>query len=121
MAFGLSVAWSSSLGLADEARTDVRAEQPAGGDKPDVKKIAPDRFQEVDDAARLLVWLVSACGVGAIVLLALIVMGARRLRRLTRSTALKSKYDELESLRARYRQEMEGVGTPPPPNREARR
>ncbi|MBC7820558.1 MAG: hypothetical protein IAG10_27045 [Planctomycetaceae bacterium] len=93
----------------------------APDDKAAGKKIEPDRFHEVDDAARLLVWLGIASGFGAVVLLTLIVVGARRLRRLTRSTALKSKYDELELLRAKYRREMEGLETPPPSNREARR
>ena len=90
-------------------------------DKAAGRKIEPDRFHEVDDAARLLVWMGIASGLGAVVLLTLILVGARRLRRLTRSTALKSKYAELEDLRAKYRREMEGLETPPPSNREARR
>lgn len=115
---------------AEEAAQVTPAESPSvsevpgfevAEDKAPGRKIAPDRFHEVDDAARLLVWLGIAAGFGAVVLLALIVVGARRLRRLTRSTSLKSKYDELEILRAKYRQEMEGLETPPPPSREARR
>lgn len=90
-------------------------------DKSTGKKIAPDRFHEVDEAAKLMVWLVVVCGLGALVLLGLIVMGARRIRRLTRSPVLKSKYDELEHLRAKYQREVDGLDTPPPPNREPRR
>ena len=91
----------------------------APDDKVAGKKITPDRFHEVDDAARVMVMLIIACGFGAVVLLSMIVLGARRMRRLTRSPSLKSKYDELEYLRAKYRREVEGAA-PPPPNREAR-
>ncbi len=117
------------MGLCSRARADEVAPESseknrsvaASDDKVAGKKIGPDRFHEVDDAARLLVWLGIASGLGSVVLLVLIVVGARRLRRLTRSTTLKSKYDELELLRAQYRREMEGLETPPPSNREARR
>ncbi len=124
------VGWLSadSLGrrvVADEATPVASAEAQSKSDEPDDKgpgkRIEPGRFQEVDDAARLLVWLGVASGLGAVVLLTLILFGARRLRRLTRSTELKSKYAELEDLRAKYRREMEGLETPPPPSREARR
>lgn len=122
--FALAISWQGpdSSARAQEA-VSVRSlpDEAVPDEKAPVKKIEPDRFHEVDEAARILVWLVAVCGVGAVVLLSLIVVGARRLRKLTRSTALKSKYDELEALRARYRQEVEGLDTPPPPNREARR
>lgn len=85
------------------------------------RKIAPDKFAEVDQLTTLTVITLAVFILGAVALLALILVGARRIRRLTRSTALKTKYDELEQLRAKYRREMEGLETPPPPNREARR
>jgi len=122
--------WLSVEPLSPQARADdatsatpdrPRSEVGASDDKAGGRKIEPGRFQEVDDAARLLVWMGIASGLGAVVLLTLIIVGARRLRRLTRSTALKSKYAELEDLRAKYRREMEGLETPPPPTREARR
>ncbi|MFM9963179.1 MAG: hypothetical protein ACKV2Q_18380 [Planctomycetaceae bacterium] len=113
----------SAEGLCQRVHADEVTPAAPGkaDDKAIGKKIEPDRFPEVDNAARLLVWLGVAAGLGAVVVLTLIVVGARRLRRLTRSSALKTKYDELESLRAKYRQEMEGLETPPPSNREARR
>ena len=119
-----------TAGLCQQVRADEvtpvapaksRPDSEVPDDKVAGKKIEPDRFHEVDDAARLLVWMGIASGLGAVVLLTLILFGARRLRRLTRSTALKSKYAELEDLRAKYRREMEGLETPPPSNREARR
>lgn len=76
-------------------------------DSKAAQKLAPDRFREVDRAASLLVWLVICCGLGGVALLLLIVFGARRMRRLTRSQVLKSKYDELEYLRLKHRREVE--------------
>ena len=117
----------SSEGLCERVRaeevTTAKSHPDSDGadDKAAGKRIEPGRFHEVDDAARLLVWMGIASGLGAVVLLTLILVGARRLRRLTRSTALKSKYAELEDLRAKYRREMEGLETPPPSNRGARR
>lgn len=127
LAFGWMSAESQCQRVrADEVTPDTSAAKPrpdsdGADDKAANRKIEPDRFHEVDDAARLLVWMGIASGLGAVVLLTLILVGARRLRRLTRSTALKSKYAELEDLRAKYRREMEGLETPPPPSREARR
>ena len=122
---GLGATGTCQRVLADEvtpvASAKSRPDSDVSDDKAAGKKIEPDRFHEVDDAARLLVWMGIASGLGAVVLLTLILVGARRLRRLTRSTALKSKYAELEDLRAKYRREMEGLETPPPSNREARR
>jgi hypothetical protein len=124
-ALGMAGTTLSGQSLADETTSAGSARSQPETDVPDDKapgkRIEPGRFQEVDDAARLLVWLGIASGLGAVVLLTLILFGARRLRRLTRSTVLKSKYAELEDLRAKYRREMEGLETPPPPNREARR
>lgn len=123
---GLTAAGPSQQVQAEDDMTPVtsaksRPDANVSDDKAPGRKIEPDRFHEVDDAARLLVWMGIASGLGAVVLLTLILVGARRLRRLTRSTALKSKYAELEDLRAKYRREMEGLETPPPPSREARR
>lgn len=126
----LAIGWLSAEGLCQRVRADSETpvtptkshtDSDVSDDKAAGKKIEPNRFHEVDDAARLLVWMGIASGLGAVVLLTLILVGARRLRRLTRSTALKSKYAELEDLRAKYRREMEGLETPPPSNREARR
>ncbi len=122
---GLNAEWPCQQVRADEVTpvtpAKSRPDADMSDDKAAARKIEPDRFHEVDDAARLLVWMGIASGLGSVVLLTLILFGARRLRRLTRSTALKSKYAELEDLRAKYRREMEGLETPPPPSREARR
>ncbi len=122
---GLCVAGTCQQLCADDVTPAASAKSlsdaSASDDKAAGKRIEPGRFHEVDDAARLLVWIGVASGLGAVVVLTLILVGARRLRRLTRSTALKSKYAELEDLRAKYRREMEGLETPPPPSREARR
>lgn len=121
---GQNAAELGQRACADEVIFETSDKAPTASvsdDKTPGGKIEPGRFHEVDDAARLLVWLGIASGLGSVVLLTLIVVGARRLRRLTRSTALKSKYDELELLRAQYRREMEGLETPPPSKREARR
>lgn len=106
---------------SEKTETNQSAAATPSDDKTAGKKIDPGQFHELDDAVRLTVWLAIACSLGAACVMTLIVVGARRLRRLTRSTALKSKYDELELLRAQYRREMEGTETPPPQNREARR
>lgn len=90
-------------------------------DRASDRKIAPDKFADVDQLTNLTVVTLAVFILGAVALLALILVGARRMRRLTRSTALKTKYAELEDLRAKYRREMEGLETPPPPSREARR
>lgn len=90
-------------------------------EKPSGKKIAPDKFSEVDKLTNLTIFTMVVCVLGVVALLALIVVGARRMRRMTRSPLLKSKYDELELLREKYRREVEGLDTPPPANREKRR
>lgn len=91
-------------------------DEKAGG-----KKIAPDKFSEVDKLTNLTIFTMVVCVLGVVALMALIVVGARRMRRMTRSPLLKSKYDELELLREKYRREVEGLDTPPPANREKRR
>lgn len=101
---------------ASENLSPIATEDKAGG-----RKIAPDKFSEVDKLTNLTVFTLAVCIVGVLALLALIVVGARRLRSMTRSPLLKSKYDELELLREKYRREVEGLDTPPPPNRESRR
>ena len=88
--------------------------------KPAAPKIAPEKFRDVDDAARLLIWLVVSCGLGGLLLLMVIVLGAKRMRRLTRSQMLKSKYDELEFLRLKHRREAEGLAEREPPKTEIR-
>ncbi len=85
------------------------------------KKITPDQFHVVDDTVKWTILLVVVSGLGTVVVLSLIIVGARRMRRLTRSGLLKSKYDELELLREKYRREVEGLDTPLPPSREKRR
>lgn len=90
-------------------------------DKAGGKKIAPDKFSEVDKLTNLTIFTLVVCVLGVVALLALIVVGARRMRQMTRSPLLKSKYDELELLREKYRREVEGLDTPPPANREKRR
>jgi hypothetical protein len=98
------------------ADADDKADDKALG-----KKIAPDKFSEVDKLTNLTIFTLAVCVLGVVALLALIVVGARRIRRMTRSPLLKSKYDELELLREKYRREVEGLDTPPPPSREKRR
>lgn len=101
---------------ASETSLPTGDDEKAGG-----QKIAPDKFSEVDKLTNLTIFTLAVCIVGVVGLLALIVVGARRLRSMTRSPLLKSKYDELELLREKYRREVEGIDTPPPPNRESRR
>ena len=85
-----------------------------------VAPISPEKFRDVDDAAKLLIWLVVSCGLGLLVLLCVIVLGAKRMRRLTRSQMLKSKYDELEFLRLKHRREADGLTAPESPKTEIR-
>jgi hypothetical protein len=134
LVFGAGLAASTELVRADQPQRRSSFEnvamesspaddsQPTSEQPPAAapKRIDPDRFQEVDEAARLMVWLTVACSLGAISVLALIIVGARRIRQMTRSPLLKSKYDELENLRAQYRRELEGTDTPPPRSREVR-
>lgn len=82
--------------------------------------LAPEKFRDVDDAAKLLIWLVVSCGLGMLVLLCVIVLGAKRMRRLTQSKSLKSKYDELEFLRLKHRREVDGLPSPKEPKTEIR-
>ena len=112
----------SGFARADESVPAAAAQAPSDDvvDEKRGKKITPDQFHVVDDTVKLTVLLVVVSCLGAIVILTLIVMGARRMRRLTRSPLLKSKYDELELLREKYRREVEGLDTPPPPSREKR-
>lgn len=102
---------------SEDSTTPEVTDDKAGGSK----KIAPDKFSEVDKLTNLTIFTMAVCVLGVVALLALIVVGARRMRRMTRSPLLKSKYDELELLREKYRREVEGVDTPPPANREKRR
>ena len=74
--------------------------------RPAAPKIGPERFREVDTAANLMVWLMSACGLGGFLIFLLIIVGARRMRRMTRTQVLKSKYDELEMLREKHQREI---------------
>lgn len=83
-----------------------------------VAPLAPEKFRDVDDAAKLLIWLVVSCGLGLLVLLCVIVLGAKRMRRLTQSKLLKSKYDELEFLRLKHRREADGLPAPDEPKTE---
>jgi Flp pilus assembly protein TadB len=80
--------------------------------------LSPEKFRDVDDAAKLLIWLVVSCGLGLFVLLCVIVLGAKRMRRLTQSKSLKSKYDELEFLRLKHRRETDGLPAPDEPKTE---
>ncbi len=115
---------SASSARADQANSTASEKSPAAtdsDDKPGGTKITPDKFPEVDNLTRLTIQTLVVCVLGVIGLLALIVVGARRIRRMTRSPLLKSKYDELELLREKYRREVEGLDTPPPPSRENRR
>lgn len=100
---------------SEDTSTPAVTDEKAGG-----RRIAPDKFSEVDKLTNLTIFTLVVCVLGVIALLALIVVGARRMRRMTRSPLLKSKYDELELLREKYRREVEGLDTPPPANREKR-
>ena len=113
----------SGIGRADEAVQSKSAKTPldAAADEKGGKKITPDQFHVVDDTVKWTILLVVVSGLGTVVVLTLIFVGARRMRRLTRSGLLKSKYEELELLREKYRREVEGLDTPPPPSREKRR
>lgn len=126
------IVWLSVIGLSTPLTSMVRAEEPSttsaensasasSDDKPNVQKIAPDKFSDVDKLTNLTIFTMAIFVLGVVALLALIVVGARRLRTMTRSPLLKSKYDELELLREKYRREVEGLDTPPPPSRESRR
>lgn len=125
----LFLGWSVDNEVISSARADD-AVQTASEDSPPPavaddkavgKKIAPDKFSEVDKLTNLTIFTMVVCVLGVVALLALIVVGARRMRRMTRSPLLKSKYDELELLREKYRREVDGLDTPPPANREKRR
>ncbi len=125
----LLLGWPVSNEVISSARADD-AVQTASEDSPPPevtdekaggKKIAPDKFSEVDKLTNLTIFTMAVCVLGVVALLAVIVVGARRMRRMTRSPLLKSKYDELELLREKYRREVEGLETPPPANRENRR
>ena len=100
------------------SRSADETESEATSRKKTAPKLAPESYQKVDEAAAFLVWLVVACGLGGVVLLLTVVLGARRVRRLTRTQVLKSKYDELEYLRLRHRHEVEGLAPPKPPKTE---
>ena len=113
-----------SRACADEAIQLASENSPSpavADDKAGGQRIAPDKFSEVDKLTNLTIFTMAVCVLGVVALLALIVVGARRMRRMTRSPLLKSKYDELELLREKYRREVEGVDTPPPASREKRR
>lgn len=112
-----------SFGRADEQpqATAEKSDSPVTDDRASGQRIAPDKFSEVDKLTNLTILTLVVCILGVLALLALIVIGARRLRTMTRSPLLKSKYDELELLREKYRREVEGLDTPPPPSRETRR
>jgi len=119
----------ASTSDADETNSAVPQPQPQpqpmppigeAAKKPAAAKIAPEKYRDVDDAARLLIWLVVSCGLGGLLLLMVIVLGAKRMRRLTRSQMLKSKYDELEFLRLKHRREVEGLAQREPPKTEIR-
>lgn len=113
----------NGLVRADETDPTKAAEtqlDPASDEKV-TKKITPDKFYVVDDTVKWTILLVVVSGLGTVLVLTVIIVGARRMRRLTRSGLLKSKYDELELLRETYRREVEGLDTPAQPNREKRR
>ena len=115
----------ASTSDAHEANSAVPQPQPMppigeAAKKPAAPKLAPEKYRDVDDAARLLIWLVVSCGLGGLLLLMVIVLGAKRIRRLTRSQMLKSKYDELEFLRLKHRREVEGLAQREPPKTEIR-
>ncbi len=112
---GTSVPRDTQLTSENSSPTAI-TDDKAGG-----KRIAPDKFSEVDKLTNLTIFTMVVCVLGVVALLAVIVVGARRMRRMTRSPLLKSKYDELELLREKYRREVEGIDTPPPASREKRR
>lgn len=124
----LLLGWPVSNEVSSPARADDAVQTAAEDslppevtdDKASGRKIAPDKFSEVDKLTNLTIFTMVVCVLGVVTLLALIVVGARRMRRMTRSPLLKSKYDELELLREKYRREVEGLDTPPPANREKR-
>lgn len=108
----------------DVVQTANEQSQPEANDEEVARakrNFAPDQFSEVDKLTNLTVLALVVFILGVVALLALIVLGARRMRRMTRSPLLKSKYDELELLREKYRREVDGLETPPPPSRENRR
>lgn len=121
VSFGFDRSLSARAGDTKPTAAEKSLSTTDADDKVGGKKIKPDQFKEVDDLTRLTVLALVLCVLGAIALLALIVVGARRIRKMTRSPLLKSKYDELELLREKYRREVEGLDTPPPPSRENRR
>lgn len=95
-------------------------EQNGAVPKDETPKLAPDRYREVDEAATVMIWLVTASGLGGLVMLMFIVVGARRMRRLTRSRSLQTQYDELEYLRVKHRREIEQLANLDSPKREPR-
>jgi len=107
---------------ASDAESAGRTADPELVKKPTapVVPLAPEKYRDVDDAAKLLIWLVVSCGLGLLVLLCVIVLGAKRMRRLTQSKSLKSKYDELEFLRLKHRREADGLPAPVEPKTEIR-
>ena len=107
---------------ASDAGSTERTAEPEPIKKPTatVVPLAPEKYRDVDDAAKLLIWLVVSCGLGLLVLLCVIVLGAKRMRRLTQSKSLKSKYDELEFLRLKHRREADGLPAPDEPKTEIR-
>lgn len=118
---GIDRASSSKADDAKPIASEKSQSAAEADDKASGRKITPDQFPEVDNLTRLTIQTLVVCVLGVVALLALIVVGARRIRRMTRSPLLKSKYDELELLREKYRREVEGLDTPPPPSREKRR
>ena len=111
---------SSQSGETAVANTLPSHPQPGKRLATPAAPISPEKFRDVDDAAKLLIWLVVSCGLGLLVLLSVIVLGAKRMRRLTQSQILKSKYDELEFLRLKHRRESDGLPAPEPPKTEIR-
>ncbi len=117
---------SQSADTPDAKASDAGSAERTAEHEP-VKKttasvvpLAPEKYRDVDDAAKLLIWLVVSCGLGLLVLLCVIVLGAKRMRRLTQSKSLKSKYDELEFLRLKHRREADGLPAPDEPKTEIR-
>ena len=121
LSVGVQTSFSAQADQANPTASEKSPSATDADDKPGGTKITPDKFPEVDNLTRLTIQTLVVCVLGVIGLLALIVVGARRIRRMTRSPLLKSKYDELELLREKYRREVEGLDTPPPPSRESRR
>ena len=115
-----SSANTSSAAAEPEAAPARSESEPTKRSAIPIAPIAPEKFRDVDDAAKLLIWLVVSCGLGLLVLLCVIVLGAKRMRRLTSSQVLKSKYDELEFLRLKHRREADGLSSPEPPKTEIR-